>query len=262
VTNETDDLTPITAEEEPPEVEETVEPIEEPKWEPDEQYKGLQRRYERMANRLKELEKQPQPAQQPAIQQGYGDPFAAQAQQMAAPVYHRKVAEGMTEQQAQEAYGLAYQAAYASLRYQSLEQASAQEKADREAEAGAAALEQQMREMATDESIDPDDLDLDYGERRQPDASRLRNFRLSLRDARAKVMASAPAAARKPPNRDAARVERSESTGSIGKVDVDAKVRAFEKLNADIMAGLVTDRGRYERLKQLKDEAVTAGAVF
>jgi hypothetical protein len=262
VTNETDDLTPITAE---PEVEESVEPIEQPEPQTDWEaaYKGLQRRHERTQNRLKEFEQQPQSQQQPAMQQGYGDPFAAQAQQMAVPVYHQKIAQGWTEQQAQEAYALAYQTAYSTLRYQTLEQTTAQQETERKLEASATALEQQMREMAEDSGVDPNDLDLDYGDRRSPDvAAKMRSFRLSLRDARAKVVANAPAGARKPPNRDAARVERSESTGTIGKVDVDAKVRAFEKLADDIAQGRVTDRGRYDRLKQLKDEAIAAGAVF
>ena len=170
----------------------------------------------------------------------------------------------MTQEQAQRAYGLAYQAAYAQLGYQQLQAQSAQEKQERDVVTTATRLEQEMRETAQEAGIDPDDPELDYGDTRSPDAvAKMRDFRHSLRDVKARAERQAPAPARRPPDRSSARVERQEPAGTVGKPDAEAKKRAFTKLNDDIVAGRVPgNKNTYGELKRLKDEAITAGAVF
>lgn len=266
---ETEDPTQGTPEEEPAELEEQVELIEEPEAapEPSPEYKGLQRKHQRTQDELAvvrgELAQLRQ--QQTLGQQQMGvDPLAYQAQNLATPVYHQSIQEGMTEQQAQRAFGLAYQAAYANLGYQQVKEQAARDRADRESQATVRELEQEMREMAQEVGVDPDDPELDYGDTRSPDAvAKMRSFRASLREVKARVDRQAPAAARKPPDRSAARIERTEPTGTVGKPDAEAKKRAFEKLNADINSGAIKPtKFTYAELKRLRDEAIAAGAVF
>ena len=268
---ETEDPTQGTPEDEPAESEGTVEDIEEPEAEqapePSPEYKGLQRKLQRAQDQLTETEgRLSQLLQQQTLgQQQMGvDPLAYQAQQMATPVYHQSIAEGMTEQQAQRAFGLAYQAAYANLGYQQVKEQAARDRADREAQASVRELDQEMREMAQEAGIDPDDAELDYGDTRSPDVvAKMRDFRRSLRDVKARVERQAPAAARRPPDRSSARVERTEPSGTVGKPDAESKLRAFNKLNDDIREGRVAgNKANFAELKRLADEAKAAGAVF
>ena len=266
---ETEDPTQGTPEDEPAESEGTVEDIEEPEAEqapePSPEYKGLQRKLQRAQDQLTETEGR---LSQLLQQQTYGqqagvDPLFIQAQNLAAPLYNQKIAQGWSQEQAQEAYALAVQSSYSNLRFQALEQVSARQEAERKTAASARELEQEMREMAQEAGIDPDDAELDYGDTRSPDVvAKMRDFRRSLRDVRQRVERQAPAAARKPPDRSSARVERTEPSGTVGKPDAEAAIRAFEKLNDDITQGRVTDKGKYQRLKELRDKAIAAGAVF
>jgi len=263
VTSDNEEPTQVIPEEgdpvEQPEVE--VQPPE-----PSPEYKGLQRSLQRTQDELattrKELDELRQrPQAQP---QGGYDPVQAAVGAYWSQVYTAKIQARADETQSREmanAYAEAYRA---QLNLQQRVEEDTRRDEARKAKEYGERLTAEMRELATDSGVDPNDPDLDFGDGSSADATdRMRRFRQSLKWVRSKTIAQAPVAAQRAPDRSAARVDRQEPTGTPGKPDAEAKVRAFHSLAAQIKAGDVAgSKANYTRLSQLKEEAVAAGAVF
>ena len=235
-------------------------------WEPDEHYKGLQRDFQKEQTARKTLEDRVETLtrQQAQPQQTSGDPLATQAQMVMNQAYAQYLQQGIEQTQATQMAGLVYQSTLNTLQLQQMQANEAQRQQQAAVERQTEDVIQEMRELARSTGIDPDNSDLDYGDRRTVDtAQRLRSFRQSLRVAQAQQQATAPVTPQRAPDRSAARVDRQEPTGTPGKPDAEAKKRAFEKLNDDINSGAVKpNKYVYADLKRLKDEATAAGAVF
>lgn len=243
-------------------------PPEEPEMIEMEAYKGLQRTHQRTKEDLKdlreELEALKRQPQQPQYQGMGGDPIQQQAYQGAMAVYNQKKAEGVDEAAAQTMFQLAYQAIDSRLRFDTLNVQTEQEKARIRAEQNTEAAMQEMRELARDVGVNPDDPELDYGDRRSGDvASQMRVFRQSLKAVQARMRAQAPAQPQTVPSRSAGRIEHQEPTGTPGKPDAEQKKQAFLALNDALRTGKrrLTPQASAD-LKRLKDEAIAAGATF
>jgi len=264
VTSDNEEPTQVIPEGDLVEQPEVVEPVQPP--EPSPEYKGLQRSLQKTQDELETTRKElGELRQRPQAQtQGGYDPVQAAVQSYWNQVYTAKVQAGGDEAQARELAN-AYAEAYRSqLNLQARVEEDGRREEARRAKDYADRLTTEMHELATDTGVDPNDSDLDYGDGSSADATdRMRRFRQSLKWVRSKTVAQAPVAAQRAPDRSAARVDRQEPTGTPGKPDAEAKVRAFEKLNADINSGAVKpNKYVYADLKKLRDEAIAAGAVF
>ena len=235
-----------------------------PKWEPDEHYKGLQRDLEKEKRERRELEDRLDTLTRQQPQQTSGDPLVMQAQLAANQAYAQYLQQGIDQAQATQMASLVGQSTLNTYQLQQMQANEAQRQQQAAIERATEDVTQEMRELARSQGIDPDDPELDYGDRRTVDtAQRLRSFRQSLRVAQAQQQAAAPATPQRAPDRSGAKVDRQEPTGTPGKPDAEAKKRAFEALTADIKQGRVAgNKANYARLAQLKEEAVAAGAVF
>ena len=249
-----------------PEGDPAEQPVEAVQPEPSPEYKGLQRSLQRTQDELattrKELEEL---RQRPQAQTQIGiDPIQNAVNSYWSQVYTAKVQQGGDEASAREmanAYAEAYRA---NLNLQARVEEDTRREEARRAKEYADRLTSEMRDMAADEGFDPNNPDLDYGDGSSADATeRMRRFRQSLKYVRANQAAQAPVAAQRAPDRSGARVDRQEPTGTVGKPDAEAKLRAFLALDTDIKEGRVAaNKANYARLKELKDEAIAAGAVF
>jgi len=248
------------------ETEEQVAPIqstERPTWEPDEAYKGLQRELQKEKDRSDRLERKlDDMSRQPPVQGG--NPLEIQAHNYANQVYNQYLQQGVEEPQARQAYQMSYQSALTTLKLQQFEAERAAEQRQRSLEDLNDKMKGEMREMARIAGVDPDSPDLNYGDRRDEDVTaKMRVFRQSLREVRGATIAEAPVPSQRPPDRSAARVERQEPSGTPGKPDADAALRAFEKQASDLNTGAIpANKGAYAELRRLKEVAREAGAVF
>lgn len=264
MTSDNEEPTQVIPEEgNPVETPQVVEPAQS---EPSPEYKGLQRSLQRIQDENAELKRKvDELSNRPQAQAQIGiDPVQAAVNAYWSQVYTQKIQEGRDETQARElanAYAESYRA---QINLQQREQEDARREEARRVTEYAGKLSTEMRELAADSGVDPNDPDLDYGDGSSADATeRMRRFRQSLKYVRANQAAQAPVAAQRAPDRSGARVDRQEPTGAVGKPDAEGKMRAFEKLDADIKEGRVAaNRANYARLKELKEEAIAAGAVF
>ena len=234
------------------------------KWEPDEHYKGLQRDLQKEQKARKDLEERLETLSRQQPQQTSGDPLVTQAQLVANQAYAQYLQQGIEQTQAQTMAGLVYQSTLNTYQLQQMQANESQRQQQMASERETEDVIEEMRAIALSTGIDPDNPDLDYGDKRTVDtAQRLRSFRQSLRVAQAQQQAAAPATPQRAPDRSGAKVDRQEPTGTPGKPDAEAKKREFEHLTADIKQGRVAaNKANYARLAQLKEEAVAAGAVF
>lgn len=247
---------------------EQVVPIQEaapkPAWEPDEAYKGMQRELQKEKDRSDRLERKLDEMSRQAPVQPAGNPLEIQAHNYANQVYNQYLQQGVEEPQARQAYQMSYQSALTTLKLQQFEAERAAEQRQRSLEDMNDKMKGEMREMARIAGVDPDSPDLNYGDRRDEDVTaKMRVFRQSLREVRGATIAEAPVAAQRPPDRSAARVERQEPSGTPGKPDAEAALRAFEKQASDLTTGAIpANKAAYAELKRLKEVAKEAGAVF
>lgn len=252
----TEEGAPPTQEGAPP-----TEPPPAPKG-PSEEYKGLQRALSAAEKQIEELRQQL--AAQPLPQTG-AETAETQAQNYYWQFYNAAKAQGM-EDAAAQVHGNYGKAAYLlSVKQQEVAELQAQhlqEIGAREADRAEGALVSEMRDMARDMGLDPDDPLLDYGESGQDAAARMGRLRRSIpevRTARAAATANAPAEPVEPPDHSAERVDTS---GSTSPPSGDAERKKQTYLEADKAYRNGSRALTALDLKRLHDDAVAAGAEF
>jgi len=230
---------------------------------PSEEYKGLQRALSTAQEQIKGLREQL--AAQPAVQPSTGATVQSQAENYYWQMYNAAKAQGMDDAAAQAHgnYGkVAFMFQAAQQEIAELQARHQQEIVAREADRVEQSLVSELRDMARDVGLDPDDPLLDYGESGQDAAARMGRLRRSIpevRTARAAATANAPAEPVQPPDHSAERVDTSGST-SPPSGDAEKKKQTFIAADAAYKNGsrALTPID----LKRLRDEAVAAGAEF
>ena len=256
----TEEGAPPPQEDAPP----TETPAAPPPAGPSEEYKGLQRALSAAQEEIKGLKGQL--TAPPAVQPSTGATVQSQAENYYWQMYNAAKAQGMDDAAAQAHgnYGkVAYMFQASQQEIAELQARHQQEIVAREADQAEQSLVSELRDMARDVGLDPDDSLLDYGESGQDAATRMGRLRRSIpevRKVRTEAQAGAPAVPVEPPDHSAERVDTSGSTSppsGDGERKKQTYLDAYEAMRNGVPGALAPTA-----LKRLYTEAVAAGAEF